>query len=45
MFIDKEEREENTKWTDRALMLEYGSITSIEISELLYLQIYVQRIF
>ena len=33
VFIDKEESEENTKWTDRALMLEYGRITSIEVEE------------
>ena len=33
MFIDKEESEENKKWTDRALMLEYGRINSIEIEE------------
>ena len=33
MFINKEESEENEKWTDRALMLEYGRIDSIEIEE------------
>ena len=33
VFINKEESEENKKWTDRALMLEYGPITSIEIEE------------
>ena len=33
VFFDKEESEQNEKWTDRALMLEYGSITSIEIEE------------
>ena len=33
VFIDKEESEENTKWTDRALMLEYGRIDRIEIEE------------
>ena len=33
VFIDKEESEENEKWTDRALMLEYGPITSIEVEE------------
>ena len=33
VFIDKEESEENEKWTDRALMLEYGRIDRIEIEE------------
>ena len=33
MFIDKEESGENEKWTDRALMLEYGRINSIEAEE------------
>ena len=33
VFIDKEESEENKKWTDRALMLEYGRIDTIEIEE------------
>ena len=33
MFIDKEESEENEKWTDRALMLQYGRIDRIEIEE------------
>ena len=33
VFIDKEESEENKKWTDRALMLEYGRIDRIEIEE------------
>ena len=33
VFIDKEESEENEKWTDRALMLEYGRIDTIEIEE------------
>ena len=31
--MDKDESEENKKWTDRALMLEYGRIDSIEIVE------------
>ena len=31
--MDKEEIEENKKCTDRALMLEYGRIDSIEIEE------------
>ena len=33
VFIDKEESEENEKWTDRALMLEYGRIDRIEVEE------------
>ena len=33
VVIDKEESEENKKWTDRALMLEYGRIDSIEVNE------------
>ena len=33
VFIDKEESEENEKWTDRALMIEYGRIDAIEIAE------------
>ena len=33
VFIDKEESEENEKWTDRALMLEYGRINTIEVEE------------
>ena len=33
MLINKEESEENKKWTDRALMLEYGRIDSIEVEE------------
>ena len=33
VFIDKEESEENEKWTDRALMLEFGRVNSIEIEE------------
>ena len=31
VFIEKEESEENRNWTDRALMLQYGRITSIEV--------------
>ena len=33
VLINKEESEENKKWTDRALMLEYGRIDSIEVEE------------
>ena len=33
VFIDKDESEEKEKWTDRALMLEYGRINSIEAEE------------
>ena len=33
VFINKEESEEKKKWTDRALMLEYGRIDRIEIEE------------
>ena len=33
VFIDKEESEENENWTDRALMLEYGRINSIEVED------------
>ena len=33
VVIDKEESEENKKWTDRALMLQYGRIDSIEVNE------------
>ena len=40
VFIDKEESE---KWTDRALMLEYGRIYSIEIEEHKYGN-WIQRI-
>ena len=43
VFIDKEESEENEKWTDRALMLEYGRINTIEIEEEQYGR-FIQRI-
>ena len=43
VFIEKEKSEENKKWTDRALMLEYGPITSIEIEEVEYGD-WIQRI-
>ena len=33
VLINREESEQNKKWTDRALMLEYGRIDSIEIEE------------
>ena len=33
VFIDKEEIVDFKKWTDRALMLKYGRINSIEIQE------------
>ena len=33
VLINKEESEENEKWTDRALMQEYGPIDSIEVEE------------
>ena len=33
VFINKDEDEESKKWTDRALMLEYGRIDLIEIEE------------
>ena len=33
VLINKEESEENKKWTDRALMLEYGRIDSLEVEE------------
>ena len=33
VLINKEESEENKKWTDRALMLEYGRLDLIEVEE------------
>ena len=43
VFIGNGESEENKKWTDRALMLEYGRIDSIEVEEELYGR-WIQRI-
>ena len=33
VLINKEEKEEDGKWTDRALMVEYGRIDLLEVEE------------